>query len=227
MSKLIIANWKLNPMTAVEAVSLANRIDKVTKHEVVLCPPMAFLNLVKYNTLGAQNCSPEVKGPYTGQVSPAQLASIGVEYCIVGHSERRSLLGETDALINQKIKALLQYKITPILCVGYGTTVEQDELEVIDVLRQQVRDGLDEVDPSKVVVAYEPIWAIGTKKAASPEHAEQIAIYLKTKHGVKKVLYGGSVNSTNAAGFFAQHNIDGALVGGASLLPDDFNKIIG
>ncbi|MEZ4180522.1 MAG: triose-phosphate isomerase [Candidatus Doudnabacteria bacterium] len=226
MSKLIVANWKLNPLTASEAQTLAESINPISKHEVVLCPPMAFLNLVKYHNLGAQDCSVEIKGAYTGQVSAAQLASIGIDYCIVGHSERRMGQGETDALINQKIKTLLEYKITPILCIGYGTTVEQDELEVVDVLKQQIIDGLAEVDPKKVVVAYEPVWAIGTKKAASPEHAEQIALYLKTKHQVGKVLYGGSVNSTNAQSFFEQHHVDGALIGGASLLADDFNKII-
>lgn len=226
MSSLIVANWKLNPLTAQKALELIEGIDDVTQHEVVICPPMAFLNLVKYNNLGAQDCSPEVKGAFTGQISAAQLESIGMQYCIVGHSERRGGQGETDKLINTKVKSLLEYGITPIVCVGYGTTVDQDELEVVDVIRQQVTDGLDEVDPVKVVVAYEPVWAIGTKKAASPEHAEQIAIYLKSKHGVGRVLYGGSVNSTNAASFFEQHHVDGALIGGASLLAHDFNKII-
>jgi triosephosphate isomerase (TIM) len=231
MKKLIVANWKLNPMTADEAVALASKINPVSSNEVVLCPPTPFLEIVKYIQIGAQDCSPHIKGAYTGEVSPAQLASLGVNYCIVGHSERR-ILGEGDALINGKIKALLDYKITPILCVGFGTTVQEDELEVTDVVGQQVAAGLVGVDPKKVVVAYEPVWAISsgdpykTKKIATPDHAEKIALFVNTKFGVPRVLYGGSANSNNAKGFLSQPHVAGLLVGGASLLADDFNKII-
>jgi len=225
MNKLIVANWKLNPMTAREATDLSRKINTVSKYEVVICPPTVFLEVVEVMHKGAQDVSAQIKGPYTGQISAAQLASLGVKYCIVGHSERRSL-GERDDVINQKVKALLNYKITPILCIGWGTTVQQDELEVTDILGSQLRQGLDEVDPKQVIIAYEPIWAIGSGKPATPEHAEQIALYIHTKFGVKKVLYGGSVNSTNSEKFLSQHHVDGLLVGGASLLPDDFNKII-
>ncbi len=225
MSKLIIANWKLNPLTEREAVSLAERIKQVSPYEVVICPPLAFLNSVKYLHLGAQDVSPQIKGAYTGQISASHLSSLGVEYCIVGHSERRAM-GERDDLINQKLQALIHYKITPILCVGYGTTVSQDELEVTDVLGSQLTQDLDGLDPKKVIVAYEPVWAIGSGRPATPEHAEQIALYVETKFGIKKVLYGGSVNSTNSENFLSQHHVSGLLVGGASLLPDDFNKII-
>jgi triosephosphate isomerase (TIM) len=225
MSKLIVANWKLNPMTAAEAAALASKIQVVSPHTVVLCPPTPFISLVKYPRIGAQDCSAQIKGAYTGQISPAELASLGVQYCIVGHSERRAL-GETDQEIRDKIKALLQYKITPILCVGFGTTVEQDELEVMDVLKDQIRDSIGDNDPAKIVVAYEPVWAIGTGHQATPDHAEQVGLYIKTKHGIKRVLYGGSVNSTNAEGFMKMSHIDGLLIGGASLLPEDFNKII-
>lgn len=225
MPKLIIANWKLNPLTLREAQNLAEKIAEVSSHEVVLCPPLAFLGQVKYLHLGAQDVSPQIKGAYTGQISASHLASLGVTHCIVGHSERRAM-GERDELINQKLQALLQYKITPILCVGYGTTVNQDELEVTDVLGSQLSADLDEIDPKKVIVAYEPVWAIGSGRPATPEHADQIALYITTKFGVKTVLYGGSVNSTNSESFLQQHHIGGLLVGGASLLPDDFNKII-
>lgn len=225
MSKLIIANWKLNPLTLREAEQLAEKVNQVSPYEVVLCPPLAFLSQVKYLHVGAQDVSPQIKGAYTGQISASHLASLGVEYCIVGHSERRAM-GERDDLINQKLHALLHYKITPILCVGYGTTVNQDELEVTDVLGSQLTADLDELDPKKVIVAYEPLWAIGSGRPATPEHAEQIALYISTKFGVKSVLYGGSVNSTNSESFLNQHHIGGLLVGGASLLPDDFNKII-
>lgn len=225
MSKLIIANWKLNPMTAREAADLSRKINTVSRYEVVICPPTVFLEVVEVMHKGAQDVSQQIKGPYTGQISAAQLASLNVKYCIVGHSERRAL-GERDDLINLKIQALLDYKITPVLCVGWGTTVTQDELEVTDILASQLRQGLEDVDPKKVVVAYEPIWAIGSGRPATPEHAEQIALYIHTKFGVKKVLYGGSINGTNSEKFLSQHHVDGLLVGGASLLPDDFNKII-
>ncbi len=232
MNKLIVANWKLNPMTAREATDLSRKINTVSRHEVVICPPIAFLEVVEVMHKGAQDVSFQIKGAYTGQISSAQLASLNVKYCIVGHSERRSF-GDTDELINLKIKALIDYGITPILCVGYGTTVEQDELEVTDILASQLRQDLEEIDSKKVIVAYEPVWAISngnpyaTKKTANADHAEQIALYIHTKYNVKGVLYGGSVNSTNSQSYLDQIHIDGLLVGGASLLPDDFNKIIG
>ncbi len=225
MHKLIIANWKLNPTTLDEAKALAEHINEISPYEVVICPPQAFLSSVKYRHVGAQDVGTEVKGAFTGQTSAAQLASLNIEYCLVGHSERRAL-GENDIAANEKIKKLLQYKIRPVLCIGYATSVEQDELEVIDVLGLQLKNGLNGVDPAHVIVAYEPVWAIGSGKPATPEHAEQVALYIKTKFGVNKVLYGGSINSSNSEKFLAQHNVDGLLVGGASLLAEDFNKII-
>ncbi len=223
--KLIVGNWKLNPMTVSEAVALASKIDVVSGNEVVICPPLPFLESIEYPHVGSQDCSPHIKGAYTGEVSPAQLASMGIKYCIVGHSERRAM-GEDDQLVNAKVKALIDYKITPIVCVGFGTTVKEDALEVADVVGHQLAEDLDEVDPKKVVVAYEPVWAIGTKNAATPDHAEQISLFVSTKFGVPRVLYGGSVNSTNAASFLVQPHVSGLLIGGASLLADDFNKII-
>ncbi len=225
MRKLIIGNWKLNPMTVQEAVALAARIEISTINDVVICPPLPFLESIEYPHVGAQDCSPHIKGAYTGEVSPAQLASMGIKYCIVGHSERRAM-GETDEMVNAKVKSLLDYKITPVVCVGFGTTVKEDTLEVADVIGEQIALALEDVDPTKVVVAYEPVWAIGTKNAATAEHAEQIALYITTKHGVKRVLYGGSVNGNNAEDYLSQPHISGLLVGGASLLPDDFNKIV-
>lgn len=225
MRKLIVGNWKLNPLTVNEAVALASKIEISTTNDVVICPPMPFLESIEYPHVGAQDCSPHIKGAYTGEVSPAQLASMGLKYCIVGHSERRTM-GETDELIHAKIKSLLEYKITPILCVGFGTTVQEDELEVMEVVGEQLRRDLEDVDPKKVVVAYEPVWAIGSGKPATPDHAEQVALYIATKHNVTRVLYGGSVNGTNAASFLSQAHITGLLIGGASLLPEDFNKII-
>ena len=229
--KLIVANWKLNPSTLKEAVELVSSIERTKKNTVVLCPPIVYLSQINYPNLGAQDCFWEDKGAFTGQTSPAQLRDLRVKYCIIGHSERRTV-GEADDEINAKVKACLAHKITPILCVGYGTTVEQDDLEVVDVLKGQLDVGLAGVDASSVVMAYEPIWAISTgdpyatKKIATPEHAEKIAIFIKSKYSVSKVLYGGSANPSNAQGFLDQPHIDGLLVGGASLVPKHFNQII-
>jgi len=231
MKKLIVANWKLNPSTLKDAIKLSSSIKKTKKNTVVLCPPIIYLSNVKYPNLGAQDCFWEEKGAFTGQVSPLQLKSLKVKYCIVGHSERRTV-GESDDQINDKVKLLLENQIIPILCVGYGTTVEQDDLEVVDVLKSQLETDLRDVDTSKVIVAYEPVWAISTgdpyatKKVATPDHTEKIAIFIKTKFGINKVLYGGSANLNNAQGFLEQPNIDGLLVGGASLVPNQFNEMI-
>ena len=129
-------------------------------------------------------------------------------------------------MVNWKLRALLEQKITPVLCVGFGTTVDQDDLEVVDVLRGQLEIDLKDVDASKIIVAYEPVWAIGSGKAATAEHAEKVSIFIKTKYQVAAVLYGGSVNTTNAKEFLSQRNIGGLLVGGASLIAKDFNQII-
>lgn len=225
MKKLIIANWKLNPTTLAEAQKLVSVIHRKAKNKVVLCPPTIFLSQVDYPVLGAQDCFWQEKGAYTGQTSPAQLKSLGIKYCIVGHSERRAV-GETDEMVNAKVKALLEFKITPVLCVGFGTKVEQDDLEVVDVLKTQLDVDLAGVDPEKVVVAYEPIWAIGTGRNATPEHAEKVAIFITSKYQAAKVLYGGSVNLQNARNFLKEPNVGGLLVGGASLLAGQFNQII-
>jgi len=225
MKKLIVANWKLNPPTLKEAQKLACDIVVTAKNKVVLCPPAVFLSQIDFPALGAQDCFWQERGAYTGQISPLQLKSLGVKYCIIGHSEKRAV-GESDEMVNAKLKALLKNKIIPILCVGFGTTVEQDDLEATDVLKQQLDIDLAGVDPSKVIVAYEPVWAIGTGHNATPEHAEKIGIFIKSKYGASKVLYGGSVNPFNAKGFLQQRNVDGLLVGGASLIASQFNQII-
>lgn len=225
MKKLIIANWKLNPTTLKDAQKLASAINLKAKNTVVLCPPTIYLSSVDYPSIGAQDCFWQDKGAFTGQVSPAQLKDFGIKYCIIGHSEKRGV-GESDEMINAKVKACLVQKIIPVLCVGFGTTVEQDDLEVVDVLRGQLDLDLKGVDATKVVVAYEPVWAIGAGKTPTPEHAEKVALFIKSKYGVKKVLYGGSANTTTGPGLLAERNIDGLLVGGASLIAKDFNSII-
>jgi len=225
MPKLIIANWKLNPSTLKEAQKLAGSIKKVRKNTVVLCPPHIYLSQVKYPNLGAQDCFWQDRGAYTGQVSPQQLKDLKVKYCLVGHSERRQV-GETDAQVNFKIHALLEHAIIPVLCVGFGTTAEEDDLAVVDILRQQLDQGLNGLDTSKIIVAYEPVWAIGSGKTPAPEHAEKVSLFIKTKYQVSKVLYGGSANLLNAQSFISQRNVDGLLVGGDSLIPNHFNQII-
>jgi triosephosphate isomerase len=231
MKKLIIANWKLNPATLKDAQKLAAAISLKAKNKVVLCPPTIYLSQINYPSLGAQDCFWADKGTYTGQVSPAQLQDLGVKYCLVGHSERREFGGDSDEIVNAKVKACLAHKITPVLCVGFGTTVEQDDLEVADVLRAQLEIDLKDVDASKVVVAYEPVWAISkgnpyVTRAADAEHAEKMAIFIKTRFKAGKVIYGASVNINNAKGFLQQPNIDGLLPGGVSLIAKDFNAII-
>lgn len=231
MKKLIVANWKLNPTTAKEAVKLAASIQKTKNSTVVLCPPTIFLSQVKYPLLGAQDCFWEDKGHYTGQVSALQLKSMKVKYCIVGHSEKRAT-GENDVQINLKIKALQRNGITPILCVGYGTTAEEDDMEVVDILKNQLEADLIGVETSEIVVAYEPVWAISSgtdsigHKTPTPEHAEKISLFVKSRFGVPTVLYGGSANIFNAKSFLDQPNVDGLLVGGDSLIAKHFNQII-
>jgi len=225
MKKLIIANWKLNPTTLKEAQKLAGSISKKAKNKVVLCPPTIYLPQIKYPNLGAQDCFWQEKGAFTGETSPLQLKDLGVKYSLVGHSERRAV-GETDGMVNFKLRTLIEYGLTPILCIGFGTTVEQDDLEVVDVLRGQLDLGLKDVDASKVVVAYEPVWAIGAGRTPTPEHAEKIALFIKSKYGVEKVLYGGSANVATSPGMLKERNIDGLLVGGASLIAKEFNQII-
>lgn len=225
MKKLIIANWKLNPTTLKDAQKLAASISAKAKNKAVLCPPTIYLSSVDYPNLGAQDCFWQAAGAFTGQTSSAQLKDLKVKYCIIGHSEKREL-GESDEMINAKVKACLTSGIIPVICVGFGTTVEQDDMEVTDVLKSQLDIDLAGVDPSAIIVAYEPVWAIGTGKNATPEHAEKVSIFIKAKYSIKTVLYGGSVNAANAKDFLKQPNVGGLLVGGASLIANDFNQII-
>lgn len=225
MKKLVIANWKLNPSSLKDAQKLAASISIKAKNKVVLCPPTIYLSNIQYPNIGSQDCFWQEKGAFTGQVSPLMLKDLKIKYSLVGHSEKRGV-GETDEMINVKAKALLAQKITPVICIGFGTTVEHDDLEVTDILKSQLDIDLGGLDSSKVIVAYEPVWAIGTGHNATPEHAEKISIFVKTKYKVPTVLYGGSVNLGNAKSFLQQTNVGGLLVGGASLNAKDFNQII-
>ena len=240
MAKLIVANWKSNPNTVGEAIKLAKASDS---KNVVIAAPYPFLGAVgrtiKRATLAAQDVFWQ-GGPFTGEVSPAQLKNLKVKYVIVGHSERRRYLGETDEMINQKVKTTLRAGLKVILCVGEDRAVHQRSSAAIKrfISNQLKKDlkGIYHLKPktSNLLIAYEPIWAISTEKGSrtdTPEQAAKIIAYLKgllaTGYGsrVTEVLYGGSVNGRNAAGFLVQPQIDGVLVGGASLNPREIRKI--
>ncbi|GAC1412229.1 MAG: triose-phosphate isomerase [Candidatus Doudnabacteria bacterium] len=224
--KLIVANWKMNPKTLKEAQKLSLALRRLkSKHKVVLCPPLIYLPLIKTNfDLGCQDIFWEESGAHTGSVSASMVKQFGVKYAIIGHSEKREI-GDTDEEINLKLKAAIENKITPILCVGYGLNKSLDDEEVLMHLQQQIETDLKEIDPAKVIVAYEPVWAIGSGKSASADHAEKVAMFIKIKFKTKKVIYGGSTNSANAIDFLSKQ-IDGLLVGGSSLNLSEFSKMI-
>jgi triosephosphate isomerase len=235
--KLIVANWKMNPASLPEAVRLARASDA---RNVVLAPPYLYLPviawIVKKAQLGAQDLFWEDRGAYTGEISPLQLKKARVKYVIVGHSERRRL-GETDEIVNQKTKAALTRGLKVILCVGEDWSVRRRGIAAAQkYVTQQLKKDLklitNKLIANNLLIAYEPIWAIGTGKADKPEEAAAISKYIKNflrknyRATKIKVLYGGSVNDKNAAPFLEAKEIDGALVGGASLKPREFKKII-
>jgi triosephosphate isomerase len=222
------------------AEALRSTIGGVTGVERVLCPPYVYLPVVRDVLagsdigLGAQDAYPQDAGAYTGEVSAAMLAGI-VRYVIIGHSERRTYFGETDETVRQKVEAVLRHGLRPIVCVG--ETLDQREAgQTADVLRRQVEEGLSGLNlPDDVIIAYEPVWAIGTGRAATAAIAEEacgmIRLLVAEGHGPAvagsaRILYGGSVTSANANEFLGQPDIDGALVGGASLKVDDFTGIV-
>lgn len=243
---LVAGNWKMNK-TAGEALRLVEEmlpaLQAIASVEKVICPPATSLMPLsavldgKGVGLGAQNLYWEKDGAYTGELSPAMVAEF-CSYIIIGHSERRSLFGETDLHVHKKVKAALAVNLKPILCVG--ETLEQNEAgRAAEVLSSQLRAALEGVainSSEALVIAYEPVWAIGTGKAALPEPVDTLLrnVVRPTLVGLLgaeiaagvRVLYGGSVNGANAAEFFARPEIDGALVGGASLKPADFAQIV-
>jgi triosephosphate isomerase len=240
--KLIAGNWKMNSDRA-SAVSLAEAIDKRSaefKHvDLLVCPPSVYLALVAEVledspvALGAQNVYFEPNGAFTGEISAAMLKDVGCSYVILGHSERRHILGETDELINKKTHAALAAGLTPIVCVG-ELLAEREAGQTAAVIRRQFAGSLAGISADQmehVVIAYEPVWAIGTGKVATPEQAEEVHADLRrlltqryndqTASRVR-ILYGGSVKPDNARQLLSQPNVDGALVGGASLKANDF-----
>ncbi|MBE5944929.1 MAG: triose-phosphate isomerase [Lachnospiraceae bacterium] len=242
--KIIAGNWKMN-MTPSEAVKLVAELEPLVKNDdvdVVYCVPaidiVPVVEAVKGSNVqvGAENMYFEESGAYTGEISAAMLVDAGVKYVIIGHSERRDYFKEDDALLNKKVKKAISAGLTPILCCG--ESLEQREMGVtMDWIRFQIKSDLVDVTADQVkdiVIAYEPIWAIGTGKTATTEQAEEVCkgireciaqMYDQATADAVRIQYGGSVNAGNAAELFAQPNIDGGLVGGASLKAD-FGKIV-
>lgn len=230
MKPLIVANWKMNPVTIKEAEELFNSIKQGVKDienvETVICPPFIYLPLLKGLTLGAQDCYWEKKGAYTGEVSVAMLKEVGCKYILIGHSERRKYFNETDEIVNRKVKTTLGAGLIPIVCIG--ETEEERELDKTEgVLEKEIKEGLNGVDVSKIVIAYEPIWAIGTGNPCDVEEAQRMKEIIKKMVSKKiRILYGGSAKANNAEGYLKQAGFDGLLVGGASLDSKEFIKIV-
>ncbi|MFC1993797.1 triose-phosphate isomerase [Chloroflexota bacterium] len=240
---IIAGNWKMNT-TVDEAVSLVaamkGKLDQITGVEKVLCPPfislIAVREMIKETSirLGAQNMHFESDGAYTGEISPLMLVGL-CEFVILGHSERRIYFGETDLIVNRKVRAALEIGLKPIICIG--ESLEQNEAgNTVEVVERQVKGALEGVDsPQDIIIAYEPIWAIGTGRAATGEQANATIGVIRSAaaklygesvaQGIR-IQYGGSVNAANVVEYIGQPEIDGALVGGASIKTSDFLGIV-
>ena len=243
--KVIAGNWKMNmlPNETIDFIQELTPLVKDTKNEVILCVPYidlfyALLHVQDTNIkIGAQNMHWEEKGAYTGEISGKMLKSIGVEYVIIGHSERRQYFAETDETVNKKIKSALANGLKPIVCVG--ETLEQREAgQTEQIVTSQIEKAFKDIPASsleQIIIAYEPIWAIGTGKTATKEDANTTIMQIRKKlaeiYGQNEadgviIQYGGSVKSSNAKELFEMSDIDGGLVGGASLKVDEFSKIV-
>ncbi len=240
--KYIIANWKMNPSSSEEALRLIKNTMAVQlpkNIELIIAPPFIYLYLVKKNfkneiKLAAQNVGWFERGAFTGEISGLMLKNIGCDYVIIGHSERRHKIGETDEMINLKLKAAFKSGLNPILAIGEKERGD----DIIKVLNSQIKSDLYGIDASEIgrlIIAYEPVWAIGTGLSDTPDHALSSALLVRKIIGNLytpdfaidlPVLYGGSVTAENAADFIGQTGINGALVGGASLNIEEFLKII-
>lgn len=243
---IVAGNWKMNK-TVGEAVELVNqlkqRLSDIKGREIIVCPPFISIVVVKEvikNSnikLGAQNMYFEKSGAYTGEISPLMVKDAGCEYVIIGHSERRQYFGETDEGVNKKMHVAWENGLIPIVCVG-ETLPQREKNETFSVIERQVKTGtagLIAGQPEKLVIAYEPVWAIGTGKTATPPQAEEVhsfirklysEIYGKNAAESVRILYGGSVKPNNISEIMKQPNIDGGLIGGASLKVDDFVKLV-
>jgi triosephosphate isomerase len=246
--KIIAGNWKMNK-TFQEADDLINEIVEGLEEanlrnvDVVLCPPFTYMEMItdyaqeSHYSVGAQNVSNFESGAYTGEVAANILHSMGVEYCIIGHSERRNYFNETDDQLFQKAELLLKNDILPIFCCG-ELLPERELNKHFEIVKNQLENAVFRLEPldfAKVIIAYEPVWAIGTGVTATSEQAQEMHAYIRSlisdKYGKEiakntSILYGGSCNAQNAKELFANTDVDGGLIGGASLKADDFLKII-
>ena len=239
--KLVVGNWKMNGSLAANAALLdaLRALPGAAPCDLAVCAPFPYLAQLQASLAGssiawgAQDCSAHEAGAYTGEVSAAMLAEFSCRYVIVGHSERRTLHGEGDQLVADKAKAALAHGLTPIVCVG-ETLAQREAGETAAVVKRQLSAAIHTLAHciSQVVVAYEPVWAIGTGRTATPEQAQEVHALLRQqlhaateKSVAMTILYGGSVKADNAAALFAQADIDGGLIGGASLVAADFAAI--
>ncbi|MDO7743477.1 MAG: triose-phosphate isomerase [Pedobacter sp.] len=245
--KIVAGNWKMNTDYA-EGISLFSEIVNIVRDEkkgdqvAVICAPFIHLNsLSKLGgdtvKIGAQNCHQNESGAFTGETSAKMIKSVGCEYVIIGHSERRQYFAESDALLAEKTKIALSHGLIPLFCIG-ETLDERNNGNFFEILKGQLENGvfgLDEADFAKVVIAYEPVWAIGTGLTATAEQAQEVHAFIRSelvyRYGEEvaedtSILYGGSCNPKNAAELFAQKDIDGGLIGGASLKSRDFADIV-
>ncbi|MDD3724400.1 MAG: triose-phosphate isomerase [Bacteroidales bacterium] len=247
--KIVAGNWKMN-LSFSQADDLINEIiDKLEDMEleedkrVIICPPFPYLELLSDSTVdtqidnGAQNVSAYNNGAYTGEISSEMLSELEIDYCIIGHSERRKYFNESNKEISEKLQRLLEKEITPILCVGESLE-ERESGKHFDVVKTQIEESLlvhpmENIDD--VIIAYEPVWAIGTGKTATSEQAQEMHAFIRSllreKHGEEfadgiSILYGGSCNAKNAKELFSNPDVDGGLIGGAALKADDFIAII-
>ena len=240
---LIAGNWKMN-LGLKEAVSLISELKKVkpNKAEMLICPPFVDLPAASemvqgtHIQLGAQNMYPEEKGAFTGEISPAMLKELHCRYVICGHSERRHIMGESDEFIHRKVVSALAHGLTPILCTG-ETAEQRNEGRTEEIIREELETALFNIPSEQaetIVIAYEPIWAIGTGAAATAVDAQAVAhfirgeltrLYGETTAEKIRILYGGSVKAANIEDFMAQKDIDGGLIGGASLKATEFKEI--
>ena len=234
MKNLIVANWKMNPVSQEEAKNIFDAIrDGVRglKAEVVICPPSVYLYASVFGegvvSMGAQNVYFENSGAFTGEISPAMLKDLGVEFVIIGHSERRKYFGETDETVNKKIKKALEAGLKVIFCIG-ETAEERTSGKKNEVLERQIKIGLNEISNlDNINIAYEPVWAIGTGNNCGVEETKESVNFIrKFVKPETKILYGGSVKSENSGSYIKEAKANGLLVGGASLNAEEFVKIV-
>ena len=232
-NKIIAANWKMNGSE--ELMKEFSQLTCAKNNDIIICPPFTLLDSAKtilpnFIKIGAQNCSEEDGGPFTGEISASMLKEKSVSHVLIGHSERRTLFNETDDMILKKVKAAIKSKLTPIVCIG-ETLSEKEANKTLQVLDSQINGSLAKIEPNvQVIVAYEPVWAIGTGLTPDENEIKETHLYIKTKlnqhfNADVSILYGGSANSENCSQIISIDNVGGLLVGGASLKKHDFKAI--